>query len=74
MPLLTVLTAHGDAVYEVPTGMVATIWGGFELDTDLLSGKGATLCTDPARIAESDKRYRPMAPCVWPSPSKGRRP
>lgn len=73
MPRLTVLTAHGDAVYEVPTGMVATIWGGFELDTDLLSGGGATLCTDPERIAESDRRFQPMAPCDWPSPPRGAR-
>lgn len=58
MPFLTVLTAHGDAVYEVPTGTVATIWGGFELDTDLLSGKGATLCTDPRAMGQEGRREK----------------
>lgn len=67
MHLLTVHTPHYSAVYDVPPGTIATVWGGFEFDSDLLSGGGATLCTDPARIAESDKRYRPMAPCDWPS-------
>ena len=74
MHTLSVFVAGAEATLEVPAGRVVTVWGGFELDSDLLSGGKAKLVTDPALIAKHDKTCFVAAPPVpqKPEPVRGR--